>query len=118
MVSTGANATTYAVLNLYRKDYDEMDQHPLCFVMSSTGVINNAFLIHHAAHAGRTQDIPAGFLDSYSSTMRLVGGCLSTIPSGLSSTGQLSDLLGTSNANALDAALIEMGQRISMMGLG
>ena len=74
MISTGPNATTYAMLNLYRQDYAEIDQHPLCFVVSSTGMIDCVFLIDHANHAGRTQDIPPGILVSYSSTMYIVAG--------------------------------------------
>ncbi len=111
MTSTGDNDTTYALLNLYRKDNDQMDQHPLCFVASSTGGINCVFLIDHASHAGRTQEIPLDFPDS--STMRLISGCLSTSNSGLSSTGLLSDLLGTSNADAFRAGMVKMEQQIS-----
>jgi hypothetical protein len=118
MTSTGGDGTTYALLNSYRKDHSDMDQHPLCFVASSTGDIKFAFLIDHAAHAGRTQKIPDGFLESYSSTMSLVGGCLSTVPTGLSSTGPLSDLFGTSNAKAFDAGMIQMGAKLSTMGQG
>jgi hypothetical protein len=118
MVSTGPNATTYAMLNLYRKDYDEIDQHPLCFVVSANGVLDRPFLIGHADHAGRTQDIPLGFLDSYSSTMHLVAGCLSTPPGELSSTGPLSNLLGTSNANAFLAGMVKMDEQISTAKLG
>jgi hypothetical protein len=111
MTSTGADGTTYAVLNLFREDHNQIDQHPLCSVLSSTGAINCIFLIDHANHEGRTQYIPPLF--SESSTMRLVSGCLSTPHSGLSSKGPLSDLMGTSNANAFQIAITEMIRQLT-----
>jgi hypothetical protein len=115
MTSTGENGTTHALLNLHRKDHDQIDQHPLWIVVSSTGRIDSVHLIDHARHEGRTQYIQVFFNDS---STCIIAGCTSTSHSNIPSTGYLADLMGTTNAAAFTKAFPIMARHLSTTGTG